>query len=88
MQSNVTNYCNWLKIWFSKKNKISEPDVQSNYFNAGLIDSLDIIDLITSVETEFAITFESSHFQDRRFATIKGLAEIIEEIKLDKRDEQ
>ena len=45
-----------------------------NYFDAGLINSLGIIDLIERIE---------SHFQERRFSTIKGLSEIIHELQLE-----
>ncbi|MBI4308465.1 MAG: acyl carrier protein [Chloroflexi bacterium] len=50
-----------------------------NYFEAKLIDSLGVIELITEVEDHFGISFTDRDFQDRRFSTIGGLEEIIME---------
>lgn len=74
---------NWLIEWFEARGPL--PDArgtalhETNYFEAGLIDSIDVIDLIAGIEDHFGIRFNEQHFQDRRFATIGGLAEIIEE---------
>jgi len=54
---------------------------EKNYFEAGLIDSLGVIELIESIETEFNLKFTEENFQDRRFSTINGLAAIIQQIK-------
>ena len=51
-----------------------------NYFEAGLIDSLGVIELITEVEGHWEIRFNEKHFQDRRFPTIKGLSDLIAEL--------
>jgi acyl carrier protein len=72
----------WLKTWFSQKSDLPENIEEKNYFESGLIDSFTVIELIESLENEFDIRFQESNFQDRRFATIKGLAQIIEEIQL------
>jgi len=85
--SQIENYSIWLKTWFTNKNDLpSFPDgaESQNYFEVGLIDSFNVIELIESIETEFQIKFDQNHFQDRRFSTIKGLAEIINEIKQEK----
>ena len=74
----------WIIAWFEKRGKIpgitSAEKAGSNYFNAGLIDSLGVIEMITAIETNFGIQFGDSHFQDRRFSTIGGLSEIIDEL--------
>jgi D-alanine--poly(phosphoribitol) ligase subunit 2 len=73
----------WLLNWFKKKG-INSPDkndiLSLNYFEAGWIDSLGIIELICDIEFHFSIRFNELHFQDRRFSTISGLAEIISEL--------
>lgn len=82
--SKIEIYVNWLKQWFINQNNLSEfPDdaENKNYFEMGLIDSFNVIELIEAIETEFEIKFNQDHFQDRRFSTINGLAEIITEIK-------
>jgi len=69
---------------FRKKGKITESDKRDyrhlNYFEAGLIDSLEIIELIVEIEGEYGIRFSQENFQDRRFSTIGGLEEIILEL--------
>lgn len=80
-------YIDWLKQWFINKNNLSEfPDSaeNKNYFEMGLIDSFSVIELIEEIEVEFKIKFNQNHFQDRRFSTIQGLAEIIANIKQEK----
>lgn len=77
-------YITWLKQWFLNQNNLSHfPDEceNKNYFEMGLINSFQIIELIEATETEFKIQFNNSHFQDRRFSSIQGLAEIISQIK-------
>tara|TARA_B100000315_G_C14490379_1_gene547300 strand:- start:718 stop:969 length:252 start_codon:yes stop_codon:yes gene_type:complete len=76
----------WLKDYFRSRNNHSEnPDRSANYFEAGLIDSLGLIELIDEIETKFNIRFNQEHFQDRRFSTIEGLAEIIEGLRINER---
>ena len=78
----------WLKAWFSQESQLPENVEEKNYFEACLIDSFTVIELIEAVEKEFNIRFQESNFQDRRFATIQGLAEIIEEIQLKQGEEK
>tara|TARA_A100001388_G_C28616302_1_gene425350 strand:- start:91 stop:354 length:264 start_codon:yes stop_codon:yes gene_type:complete len=50
-----------------------------NYFELGLIDSFGIIILIEEIESYYSIRLTEKHFEQRKFSTIAGLAEIIEE---------
>ena len=77
----MEEYKQWLKNWFSEKGNLPTDVEDKNYFQIGLIDSFAVVELIEAVESTFNISFTEEHFQDRRFATIKGLAEIIHEIK-------
>lgn len=70
----------WVKAYFFT-DSIPDNIDNINYFEAGLINSLGIIDLIEKIEATFAISLNESHFQQRRFATISGLAEIISELR-------
>ena len=74
----------WLLTWFRKRNgRLEGPfeeQLKVDYFKAGWIDSLGVIELITGVEHHFGIRFEAHHFQERRFSTIAGLSELIEEL--------
>ncbi len=72
---------NWLFDWFekntpAKKHEISKK-LSENYFKNGWLDSLKFIELINDVEQEFEILFSNDEFQNRKFATINGLREII-----------
>jgi D-alanine--poly(phosphoribitol) ligase subunit 2 len=69
----------WLRQWFSERS----PDVQlssdDNYYEKKAIDSFGIIELIEEVEDSFQIDFSDHDFQDHRFSTIGGLANMISE---------
>ena len=71
----------WLAAWFAGR----APDViladEENFFEAEAIDSFSVIELIEEAEQKFRIRFVELDFQDRRFASIRGLAEIIAEKK-------
>ena len=80
----MDEYLNWLKTYFASRGSIAKENIEElNYFEAGLIDSFGIIELIEVLEKEFNIKFSALHFQDRRFSSIRGLAEIILELKID-----
>lgn len=74
----------WLLRWFEQRGTVPgttpEEQLQVNYFDVQLIDSLGVIQLIAEVEEHFGISFHERHFQDRRFATIGGLSELIAEL--------
>lgn len=74
-------YVLWLKNYFSIRSTLPSNVEEMNYFEIGLINSLGVVELIESIEAYFEIRLDALHFQDRRFATINGLAEIIYEIK-------
>lgn len=74
------NKIDWLKIYFSKNNPLPDGIETMNYFEAGLIDSFGVIELIESIEEHYGIEFQQAHFIDRRFSTISGLADIICEL--------
>ncbi|GLX77641.1 hypothetical protein tinsulaeT_09810 [Thalassotalea insulae] len=67
----------WLTDYFATKVELPADYLTMNYFESGFIDSMDVIFLINDIELEFDITLTEEHFQDRRFATIQGLSEII-----------
>lgn len=68
---------NWLYGWMSVKSGGNVPVREANYIEAGILDSLNVIELIEGVEREYNFKFSSRDFQDRRFVTVSGLAEII-----------
>ena len=62
----------WLDAWFVEKGKT---DIAEDLFDN--IDSLEVIDLIVSVEKCFRIKFTEKDFQNRKFSTLEGLSEIV-----------
>ncbi len=77
----MEEYVTWLRGYFSKAGPLPDDIDDKNYFEARLIDSFGVVELIDAVEAAFGITFDSEHFEQRRFATIRGLAEIIQELR-------
>jgi len=81
----------WLIVWFEKRGNIPgdtlDEKLRVNYFNAGLIDSLGVIEMITEIESYFRISFNEKHFQDRRFSFIGGLSEIIVDLSISSKGE-
>ena len=75
----------WLINWFIKNTDVFEEDIRkntdANYFANGWIDSLAFINFISDIEDKFGISFSNDEFQNRGFATISGLAKIIEDRK-------
>ena len=48
------------------------------YLDQGVIDSIGIINMITSFESEFGISFDAEDMQSYDFQTVGGLIRIIE----------
>ena len=51
--------------------------LSTDYLDNGLVDSLQIVELITRLETEFSIRFSHQDLESERFRALKGVAEII-----------
>jgi acyl carrier protein len=79
----MTDTVVWLIDWFRNRAgegaRLDSPAV--NYFEAGLIDSFGVMELVAAVEERFAVRFTADHFQDRRFVTVAGLAELIDDLR-------
>jgi acyl carrier protein len=69
----------WLAQWFAERAPGVALAPEQNFFDQQAIDSFGIIELIEEVETQFGIRFADRDFQDRRFPTVAGLAQLIEE---------
>lgn len=75
----------WVVNWFEEnclinKNEILENE-NANYFALGWMDSFKFISLISDIEENLNIEFSHDEFQDRTFATIKGLLSKLSEKK-------
>jgi len=81
MSSQTLDEREWLIEWFSLHTTVPKQEVANNtdlnYLQEGWIDSMQFIGMISSIEDEFDIEFSNDEFQDRTFATIDGLAQLI-----------
>lgn len=75
----------WLIEWFESNATVDratlEKNLDVNYLDAGYIDSFVFISLIGDIEEKFGISFNNEQFMDRSFATINGLAEILDKME-------
>ena len=78
----------WVLRWFEGHGPIPgetlEARLRADYFEAGLIDSLSVVQLVADVEQEYSVRFSDAHYRDPRFSTIGGLAAIVEELRAKK----
>lgn len=72
----------WLKDWFMRKGSV--PEGRTNYFEAGLLDSLAVVQLVADIEKAFSVRFEDQHYRQARFSTLEGLGELIGELSASK----
>ena len=52
--------------------------LNEEYLDIGLIDSLQLIKMVTSLEKEFSIRFSHEELESKNFRTLKGVYSIIE----------
>ncbi len=75
------NFEKWIMNWFVENSDVDEAEIKSNlnenYFEKKWIDSFKFMSFITDIEEEFDIMFSNDEFQNRGFASITGLAEIL-----------
>lgn len=72
----------WLSEWFLSRKKFKgDPAmlVNTNYFESGMLTSLEVVEFVTGIENQFGVQFSDRDFEDVRFATIAGLSELIAE---------
>ena len=71
----------WLKEWFESRGKIgkqaSETILKIDYFEAGWLTSMEVVEFITEIERQFGMQFSDDDMQDPRFVTIGGVTELI-----------
>jgi hypothetical protein len=51
------------------------------YLDSGLLDSMQLVEMIVEFEKEFGIRFSSDHMQSPQFRTIGGLISLVEELR-------
>jgi acyl carrier protein len=70
-----------LHDWFTSRGKIgreaSQNMLEIDYFAAGWLSSMEVVEFVTDIESQFGMQFSEADLQDVRFATISGLADLI-----------
>ena len=74
----------WIINWFYSKSSIMSTKeikkrINENFFELGLIDSMNAMELIIDIESNFNISLTHEDFEDDRFFSISGLSQIINE---------
>ncbi|MFZ1005870.1 MAG: acyl carrier protein [Candidatus Sulfotelmatobacter sp.] len=75
----------WLTEWFIARGKLTESIGETtpenlgdtDYFEAGWLTSMEVVEFVMEIEQHFGMQFSESDLQDPRFVTIAGLAELI-----------
>jgi acyl carrier protein len=76
----------WLTDWFVSRAKIGkeatgnqarESLLAVDYFEAGWLTSMEVVEFVTEIEQRFNMQFSDRDLQDPRFVTIAGVAELI-----------
>ncbi|MGA8274458.1 MAG: acyl carrier protein [Candidatus Sulfotelmatobacter sp.] len=55
----------------------NQPFFDTDYFEAGWLSSMEVVEFVTEIEQQFAMQFSDRELQDPRFVTIAGITEII-----------
>ena len=76
----MNDYQTWLVDWFARHAPHIALSPEDNFFSAGVIDSLGVIELIEDMEQAFSMRFSQDDFQDPRFVSIRGLVEMLKEM--------
>lgn len=71
------DYHAWIKDWFGRHAPQVTLSPEDNFFTVGAIDSFGVIELIEDMERNFLVQFSQDDFQDQRFSSISGLAEML-----------
>ena len=75
------DYSEWITEWFRTKTGIAECDLKSNFFNTGLLNSFQTLELVMDIESSLKLSLPDSALTDPRFPTIKGLSTILSELQ-------
>jgi acyl carrier protein len=75
----------WLTDWFVARAKISLGETKdapetfrdTDYFEAGWLTSMEVVEFVTEIEQQFGMQFSDRDLQDPRIVTIARLTELI-----------
>ncbi len=71
----------WLAGWFATRATVGKDNperlLHTDYFAAGWLTSMEVVEFVTAIEQQFEIQFSDLELQDARFVSISGLSELI-----------
>lgn len=73
-------FVDWIINWFQEKAGVNNCDLESNFFNSGLLNSFTTLELVMDIESSLKLSLPDSALSDPRFSTINGLASILSEL--------
>jgi acyl carrier protein len=68
----------FIETTIAKKRSFSD---EQDLFEAGIVDSLQIQQLLAFIEDTFGVVVGDEYFFDERFASVVGQADIVEELR-------
>ena len=75
----------FLRDYLTRDKDVPDKDTEEfldlDYFEAGLIDSFGVINLVAEIEGAFGIRFGPSDMQSKDFRTVRGLGGIIQNLR-------
>ncbi len=81
----MTDTEQWLLEYLAKRTSVPgetpEQKLAVDYVTTGLVDSLEMVELVETVEKAFGVRFQAAQMEDVRFRRIGGLAEIVAELR-------
>lgn len=57
-----------------------EEKLKFEYLDAGFVDSIKIVEMVTRLEDDFGVRFEPEHMQSEEFRTVSGVIRIIQRL--------
>lgn len=74
------DYLEWLKDWFGTKLQLPQDADTRDIFAENWLTSLDTLTLVIDIESKLNISLTDESFSDKRFSTMLGLSEILDEL--------
>lgn len=74
------DYLEWLKAWFGSKLQLPWDADTRDIFSENGLTSLDTLTLVIDIENQLNISLTDESFVDKRFSTLLGLSEILDEL--------
>jgi acyl carrier protein len=85
MVDSIDDVSGWLFNWLTENGHVQQGSLPTlldvNFLTAGWIDSFAMINLLSEIQQRYGIEIDIVHFERPDFATIRGLANLVGEIR-------